>query len=250
MQTSQTRFVAVFEAARSLRAALAAANVIVDEAPIEISPEGLRIRALDGGNMAMVDLNIPYWDFSSFHVPSKEVVWVNLKDLIKMFPKKGQVALRFDGEWLILEFGGGISAKLKALDPYEGHEIPNLRPDFLASGTFAAEAVATALRTMKEASGWRDTVKIEAEPPAEFRLVSKCDVSEVTAKLEPLWTPEIQEKARSSFHLDYLLEIVSAGSKVSKTVEIAIGNRHPIRLSFPILPNGSLVFYLAPRIDE
>jgi proliferating cell nuclear antigen len=247
MQTSQSRFVAVFEAA-SLRAAAKAANVIVDEAPIEIGPEGLRVRALDGGKIAMVDLNIP-GDFSSFRA-SKEVIWVNLKDLIKIFPKKGQVSMKSDGEWLILEFGNGISAKLKVLDPHEGYEIPDLQLDFLASGTFAAEAVATALRTMKEASGWRDAVAIEAEPPAEFRLISKSDISEVSAKLEPLWAPEIRERARSSFNLDYLLEMVSAGSKVSKTVEMAIGNKHPIRLSFPIIPNGSLVFYLAPRIEE
>jgi proliferating cell nuclear antigen len=60
---------------------------------------------------------------------------------------------------------------------------------------------------------------------------------------------ETTEPSKSTFPLSYLSEIVKAAAATSDIVTLEFSTDMPVRLNFKQTYDGTLVYFLAPRIE-
>ena len=58
---------------------------------------------------------------------------------------------------------------------------------------------------------------------------------------------DVKQPAQSTYNLNYLAEMVRAGSGVSEVVSIEFANSAPIKVDFEMINQGRLAYYLADR---
>ena len=62
---------------------------------------------------------------------------------------------------------------------------------------------------------------------------------------------EIKEKSRSTYGLQYLINIVKAIGNTSEDIIMEFSDNMPLKLEFNLgEAGGKLAFYLAPRIED
>jgi proliferating cell nuclear antigen len=66
---------------------------------------------------------------------------------------------------------------------------------------------------------------------------------------DALLSVEVKEPSKSIFPLSYLSDIVKAAAATSDIVTLEFSTDMPIRLDFKQTYDGTLVYYLAPRIE-
>jgi proliferating cell nuclear antigen len=59
----------------------------------------------------------------------------------------------------------------------------------------------------------------------------------------------VKEPSKATFNLNYLTEIIKAGSTASEVVTVEYATNMPVRIQFEMPQQGRLQYYLAPRIE-
>ena len=98
-----------------------------------------------------------------------------------------------------------------------------------------------------------DNISFETRPD---RLLVKAssELSNVSMELSKndgaLLELDVKENSAATFNLNYLGEMVKAGSATSEIVTMEFSTNMPIRLEFEMSQQGRLTYYLAPRIES
>ena len=66
---------------------------------------------------------------------------------------------------------------------------------------------------------------------------------------DALLSLEVKEPCKATYPLSYLSDIVKAASATSEVVDLEFSTDMPVRLDFKQPYDGSLIYYLAPRIE-
>jgi proliferating cell nuclear antigen len=237
--------------AKTLRAFLAMAEALVDEARIQATEAGIRLLAVDVHHVAMVDVSLPRAAFAKYRCDGSDFGLDLEKARNVLDLAKGDVEVELkhkDGPTLSFKIAS-VTRRLKTTDATRTQppKIPELQlpasaavpAALLAKGIKACASVADhAFLTVDDdgfqvhADGNTDTV--------EMRL-SRPDL--------PFHGPETgRTRTRSMFSLDYLEGISKAVSEATD-VTVQLGTDYPVRLSGELL-GGRFAYLVAPRIGE
>jgi proliferating cell nuclear antigen len=97
-----------------------------------------------------------------------------------------------------------------------------------------------------------DHVRVETDGE-NMAMNAKGDIMGASIELkkgsDALLSVEVTEPSKSTFPLSYLSEIVKAAVATSDIVTLEFSNDMPVRLDFKQTYDGTLVYYLAPRIE-
>ena len=214
-------------------------NVLVDEAKIELTPEGLSFRAMDPSHIAMISVDIPSSDFSTYEVAEKTAFGIRTDELAKMlkrYDKEGEVKVDIADNQLVVS-NGSKTYKTHILDLSDGLKtIPKVT--FTAKVEGNREAIAKALADVKvSAEHVVFTVKNET-----FELSGKGDTGEVSVFPETD-NRGFEGEGSSTYSLDYLLKMINAVK--STVVVMEFSSKMPLKLSL-----GRISYFLAPRVQE
>jgi len=227
-------------------------RVIVDEAKLNVGPDGITSRAVDPANVAMYDLELSVAAFESYE-SCEGVVGVNLErfeSVLKLAKKDDIVQVSFDtSTYKLLIVIDGVEFTMACIDPdsiRQEPEIPEM--ELPISLTVEGSQISRAVKAADMVSdhiGFRcveadETVFIEAEGDTD-------DVSlRLTAdEYESLDAAD----GRALFSLDYIKNI---SKKLPKTddVTLTFGDQFPMLVDYEIADGEcSVAAMVAPRIE-
>ncbi|MEM1588821.1 MAG: proliferating cell nuclear antigen (pcna) [Candidatus Bathyarchaeia archaeon] len=241
--------------AKLLRDMANAISILVDEATFQITPDTLKLRAMDPSRVAMVDFEWPKTVFEEYVCAEPTKMCVNISELLKLLKRAGKeefVELALDkttGRLQVKITGKYTRTFTMPLLETAEEEVPTPKITFNVRAKATTEGLRHAIEDAELVS---DHVRIEAD---NEKLVFQAtgDLMGATIELkkgsDALLDLEAKEPSKATFSLSYLSEIIKAASATSDIATLEFSTDMPIKLDFHQPGEGKLVFYLAPRIE-
>ncbi|KAF5041808.1 hypothetical protein DSECCO2_519210 [anaerobic digester metagenome] len=232
--------------------AVDAIAALVSECRLHVSAEGMRTRAVDTANVAMVSLELAPAAFEVFEASERAlgIDITKLKNIIGMVNRGDslQLSIPADSQKLNLAFQS-YQYSLTLLDPNTIRKDPNA-PSLELPGQVVLDG-STLTNAIKAAAVVSDKIALGIDPEARvFYMEAEGDTDNIRLELGPDKVQSLTEtNARSLFSLDYLKDMSKTMGRAER-IEIGIGIDHPVRFTFEIAGGaGRVVYLLAPRIE-
>ncbi|RLE61618.1 MAG: proliferating cell nuclear antigen (pcna) [Thermoprotei archaeon] len=244
----------VFGDAREWRYIVDSLATLIEEANFIMDPTGLRLRALDPSRIAMVDFMLPSTAFEEYECDEETRIGVSFDDLNKIL-KRGRADERLVFEVaedrLRIKIIGKIERifSLPLLD-IGGEELKRTpKVSFTARARMLSDTLYDAI---KDATLVSDSVKFSAKPE-EFIIYAASDKGEINVRFTEeggaLIEYEVSEPAEAVYSLGYLNDILKKANKVSDMVLVEFATNNPLSLTFDVVGEGKLTYFLAPRME-
>ena len=241
--------------AKMLKDMITAISTLVDEATFNLTPEGLKLRAMDPSRVAMIDFEWPKTIFDEYTCDQPTKMCINIGELLKLLrrtAKDESVELTLDEKTNRLNIG--IKGKyertfnMPTLEATE-EEVPTPKINFNIHAKITTEGLHQAIEDVLLVS---DHVKIEVDPE-KLTMRAAGDLMGATIELkkgsDALLELEAKEPSKATFSLSYLSEIIKTAAGASDIATLEFSSDMPIRIDFQQPKEGKLTFYLAPRIE-
>lgn len=241
--------------AKFLKDMITAISILVDEATFHITPEGIKLRAMDPSRVAMVDFEWPKTIFDEYECTGPSKMCVNIGEMLKLLKRTGKdetVELSLDEKTgrLHLTITGKYTRtfNMPTLEASE-EEVPTPKITF----NVRVKATTDGLRqAIEDALLVSDHVRFEADSE-KLVLTATGDLMGATIELkkgsDALLDLEVKEPSKATFSLSYLSEIIKAAAATSDIATLEFAADMPIKMDFQQPKEGKLTFYLAPRIE-
>jgi proliferating cell nuclear antigen len=145
---------------------------------------------------------------------------------------------------------GGIVRKFitPTLEP-SAEEVPTPKVPFNAK----VKITAASLRDIiDDAQSISDNVKLEVSQE-KFLVRASGELTSALIELDKgsdaILELDVKEPAKATYNLNYLGEIIRAGSGASEVTSLEFSTNMPIKVEFEMPQQGRLLYYLAPRIE-
>ena len=281
-------FKASMNDARLFRNLLGAISSLIEEADFNATPEGIKLRSMDPSHIAMVDFEWPRTAFDSYQCTANTKLRLSVSNLLKLLKRTRSdesIEVLYDdaNKKLNITLKNKITRKFitPTLEP-STEEVPTPKVPFSAR----VKLTAASLRDIiDDAQAISDNVKLEVEPDKfivratgelssaliemdkgsdaildmDLAYTAKCNQCNYTGtsatpvkKCPQCGSEKILEKrdpAKATYNLNYLGEIIRAGSGASEVTSLEFSTNMPIKVEFEMPQQGRLLYYLAPRIE-
>jgi len=234
---------------------ITAISTLVDEATFNITPEGIKLRAMDPSRVAMIDFEMPKTTFDEYTADTPTKMCINITELLKLLrrtSKDESVELELDEKTGRLNVG--IKGKydrtfnMPTLEATE-EEVPTPKITFNVRAKATTEGLNEAIQDVQLVS---DHVRIEMDNE-KMTMRATGDLMGATVELkkgsDALLDLEVKEPSKATFSLSYLSEIIKTAAATSDVATLEFSTDMPIRIDFQQPKEGKLTFYLAPRIE-
>jgi len=243
--------------ADNLKEFIGTVGSLVDEAKLNISEEGLQIKAVDPSHVAMIEANLVKSAFDSYEAKSMEMGLDidKFKNVLTVAGKDDMVELEKDDKLnrLVVNIGN-LTRAMPLLDTsgMPDPKVPSL--DLPASVSVVVGEIGQGLKASKSVS---DHIALSTTKDS-FRLVcegdnqNSVDVSLGKDQLEKL---DSAEDATSLFSLEYFALMVNSLPS-DRILHINLGSDLPVKIDADLAVDdmtgaqGNVKFLLAPRIDR
>ena len=243
--------------ADNLKEFIGTVGSLVDEAKLNISDEGLQIKAVDPSHVAMIEANLVKSAFDSYEAKAMEMGLDidKFKNVLTVAGKDDMVELEKDDKLnrLVVNIGN-LTRAMPLLDTsgMPDPKVPSL--DLPASVSVAVGEIGQGLKASKSVS---DHIALSTTKDS-FRLVcegdnqNSVDVSLGKDQLEKL---DSSEDATSLFSLEYFALMVNSLPS-DRILHINLGSDLPVKIDADLAVDdmtgaqGNVKFLLAPRIDR
>jgi len=251
MTNEKKPFEARLSEAKLLKQSMEAIAQLINECSINLTKEGLELKAMDSANVSMVDYKLLCTAFESYKVAEPQTIGLSMNDftqILKRAKPNESMDLSLEDNRLELSIGGKRRFVIPLLDiASSAAKTPNL--SFKTVVEIKTDAFEEALADAEIVS---DALVFEAEKD-KFTMLATGDGRKVEIKLDKN-SPEIvglecSEKSRAMFPLEYLKKIIK-GAKITDSTKIELGNDYPLRITSEIKDQTRISFVLAPRIEN
>ena len=243
--------------ADNLKEFIGTVGSLVDEAKLNVSEEGLQIKAVDPSHVAMIEANLVKSAFDSYEAKAMEMGLDidKFKNVLTVAGKDDMVELEKDDKLnrLVVNIGN-LTRAMPLLDTsgMPDPKVPSL--DLPASVSVVVGEIGQGLKASKSVS---DHIALSTTKDS-FRLVcegdnqNSVDVSLGKDQLEKL---DSSEDATSLFSLEYFALMVNSLPS-DRILHINLGSDLPVKVDADLAVDdmtgaqGNVKFLLAPRIDR
>jgi proliferating cell nuclear antigen len=240
-------FEATINDTKSWRNSVEAIAALIDEGTFQIDSSGLKLRAMDPSQIALVDFEIPAKAFEKFKCEKPLTIGIDFTELSKITKRsrpEDKIDLSIDTRLKMVfrgetkrEFTTSI-VEAKSNPPKEpkiefSAEIkltPNMIKDALKDAELISNHVSLRLDKGFSIKSDGDTGSVDIEFP-EDRLLSI----------------NVKTPAKSMFSLEYLNNILKA-AEIPSVVIISLKTDAPLKVEYSI-GDGRVIYFLAPRIE-
>jgi len=234
---------------------ITAISTLIDEACFEITPEGLKLRAMDPSHVAMVDFEWPKTVFDEYTCAQRGRLCVNVSEMLKVMKRvesDESIELSLDGKTARLNVRlRGRYIRTFSMPTLEaaGEEVPTPKITFNAQAKVTTGSLRNAIDDVSTVS---DHVSLQMSAE-QFTMRAMGDLGSVNVEIprgsEALLGLDAKEESKATYSLTYLAEIVKAASATSDVATIEFSTDMPVKLSFALPQGGRLEYFLAPRIE-
>jgi proliferating cell nuclear antigen len=241
--------------AKLFRDAVTAISTLIDEGTFNIGSDGIKLRAMDPSRVAMVDFSMQKTVFDEYASDEDAKICLSLTELLKLLKRAGKdeaVEVMLDdatGQFVVTVRGKYVRTfRMPTLEASED-EVPTPKITFNTKVTLTTDGLRQSLEDVALVS---DHVRIETDGE-KMTMTAKGDIMGANVELkkgsDALLSLETTEPSKSTFPLSYLSEIVKAAAATSDIVTLEFSTDMPVRLNFKQTYDGTLVYFLAPRIE-
>ena len=240
-------FEAIINDTKSWRSSIEAIAALIDEGTFHIDSSGLKLRAMDPSQIALVDFEIPAKAFEKFKCDKPTTLGVDFGELSKITRRSKpedkielsldtRLKMVFKGETKreftisIIDTTANAPKEPKIEFTGEIKITPNLIKEALKDAELISNHVALKLEKGFSIKSDGDTGSVEIDFP-EDKLLSL----------------NVKSPARSVISLEYLNNILKA-AEIPSVVIISLKNDAPLKVEYSI-GDGRVIYYLAPRIE-
>jgi len=248
-------FKAKISDAKLLRDIITAISTLVDEATFNITPENIKLRAMDPSRVAMIDFEWPKTVLDEYTCDQPTKMCINISEMLKLLRRAGKDE---SVELVLDDKTGRLNVSIKGkyertfnmptLEAAE-EEVPTPKITFNARVKATTEGLHQAIEDVQLVS---DHVRIEVDNE-KITMRATGDLMGATVELkkgsDALLDLEIKEPSKATFSLSYLSEIIKTAAATSDIATLEFSTDMPIRIDFQQPKEGKLTFYLAPRIE-
>ncbi len=233
-----------------LKETVAVISTLINEAKFKITGEGIKVMAVDGSHIAMIDLTLKSTAFEEFRADEMDLGMdlEKLKTVLRNAKSDDIIEIKYNAERNILEFKmEDIEMTMALLDCSNMSEprVPDL--DHKAKVVVAKNLME---RGLKAASDVGTYVEFTVTPE-EMTIRTEGESDTMTMHLHKEKLDEIvcEENASSKYSLEYIISIIKSMS--SDAVTIQLSSDYPVKLEFDVAKgNGKALYMLAPRVDN
>lgn len=224
---------------------------LVQEAKIQISKDGISLRAVDPAHVAMVELSIGAKAFESFEGSDLELGLDldKFKDILKLAGASDTVRMEYKKDSHRLVFTMGKLVRRMSL--VDTASLPDPKVPNLNLPNKVTMQVDELLRALKGCETVSDHIQVTVDKEG-FKILAEGDQDSLDLNLakEDLVSLEAAEKTRSMYSLDYFLNMAKA-VKTGENVTLNLGTDYPVKIEFDMAGGGGhCVYLLAPRIES
>ena len=243
--------ISCIEPFRNLVKALAA---VVDEGCFHVDEARISLLGMDSSHVAMVDFELPGEFFDGYLCEGTPRIFINIGEFLRFLDRVERdegVMLRLDEERARLMIrctrpGQTRRFEMPIMEPLD-EEAPQPKISFKSSARLLTRSLRDAIM---DAGLVSEQVKIEVTGDM-LKMSAMGDVGSAFSEWErgtdELLELKAEEDSGATFTLSYLRDMVNAARVSSEVVTLELNTDMPIRLGFE-LPQGKLVYYLAPCI--
>ncbi len=241
-------FEATINDTKSFRNSIEAIAALIDEGTFHIDSTGMKLRAMDPSQIALVDFELPAKAFEKFKCDKPLTLGVDFAELSKITRRSRpedkiditidtRLKMVFRGETRrefttsIIETTGNPPKEPKIEFQAEVKLTPNVIKDALKDAELISNHVALRLEKGFHVKSDGDTGSVDIEFP-EDRLLSL----------------NVKVPAKSMFSLEYLNNILKA-AEIPSVVSLSLKTDAPLKVEYSI-GDGRVIYYLAPRIES
>jgi proliferating cell nuclear antigen len=230
-------------------------STLIEEADIQATPEGIKLRSMDPSHVAMVDFEWQKAAFDEYTCMEPTKIRLNIASMLKLLRRAGSdevLDMMYDDNTkkLNMTLKGKITRRftIPTLDPAE-EEVPTPKISFNSKVKLTTGLFRDVIEDIQAVS---DNVRFETTHE-KFVATAITELSSATIEMdkgsEVLLELDVKEPSKATFNLSYLSEISKAGATASELVTLEYSTNMPVKLEFEIPQQGKLLYYLAPRIE-
>jgi proliferating cell nuclear antigen len=234
-----------------LREVISVVGTLVEEVKLNISSDGMSLRAVDPAHVAMVELVLKAGAFEELKASACEigVDIEKFREMLKLARAGSVLRLSHDEEKnkLVVTIDN-LTRRMSLVDTagMSDPKVPNV--NLPAKVSVKTEELNQGIRASESIS---DHIALIATPEM-FELSAEGETDSVSLKLpkDLLEALECKDTVKSLFSLDYFSNMVkSVGNAPSITLNL--GTDYPVRIEFDLAGGeGHVKYLLAPRIEN
>jgi proliferating cell nuclear antigen len=243
----------VLKNADVFKKSMEAIAVLIDEAELVVSSNGLELKATDPSQISMVDFSLPKKAFSKFDSPETRLGLDldYLNQVLSRASASDELVLALDEKkaFLSVTFKNDAERSFQVpLIDISSSEVPNPKIEFDAELVVSAGFLQSAL---KDAALISSHVLLGVNEEKFFIKAnsSKGNLNE-ELKQNKSTLPEfrVKKECKSMFPLDYLQDMLKVASSDTK-VNLFLKANAPVKVAYSI-SDASINYFLAPRIES
>ena len=225
-------------------------GVVVEEARLDFSADGLIVRVVDPSHVAMIKMEVDSAVFETWEVDETNLglEMRKLKEFLSLGSSDDLVELKYDdvsGQATV--HLGRIDLNLRPLDnsTLNPPNVPSL--DLPCGVTIAGADLSQALRAARQVG---DLVNFSLDDKLfSVNVQGSTDSVNVEFSKDELVAIDCNEPAHSQYSLTYLIPMTKIFSGM-KNVNLRFGENFPLKLNFDFADGaGHVEYFLAPRVE-
>ncbi|MFA6268976.1 MAG: proliferating cell nuclear antigen (pcna) [archaeon] len=243
----------VLKNADVFKKSMEAIAILIDEAELVVSQNGLELKATDPSQISMVDFSLPKKAFEVFEA-SETRLGLDLDYLNQVLSRAqsaDQLVLGLDEKkaFLTVTFKGTAERSFQVpLIDISSADVPNPRIEFDSEMIVSAGFLQNAF---KDAALISSHVVLGCNEEKFYVKASssKGNLNEdVKQNKDTLPELRVKRECKSMFPLDYLQDMLKVATSDTK-VNLSIKSNAPVRVSY-LIGDASISYFLAPRIES
>ncbi len=244
----------VLDDATQFKKAIDAISVLIDEAEVIVSKDGLKVKATDPSQISMIDFKMPKSAFSEYTIENETKLGIDLNYLSQVLNRskaKEKLILELQEKESRLKVqlkGNSVRTFSVPLIDISSADLPTPKVEFDA----VIKAKANLIRDgLKDSSLVSTHVTLGITSKNFFIKASSSKgetVNEITKEDKDLKELNAKKECYAMFPLDYLQDMLKA-TEADTIVELSLKSNAPVKINY-LVGKAELEYFLAPRIES
>jgi proliferating cell nuclear antigen len=240
-------FEATINDTKSWRSSIEAIAALIDEGTFQIDASGLKLRAMDPSQIALVDFEFPAKAFEKYKCDKPMSLGIDFTELSKITRRckpEDKIDMSIDTRFKMVFRGETRREFTTSIIDTTSNPPKEPKIDFSAEVKITPNMIKDAF---KDAELISNHVSLRLDKG--FSIKSDGDTGSVDIEFpeDRLLSINVKAPAKSMFSLEYLNNILKA-AEIPSVVVISLKSDAPLKVEYNI-GDGRVVYFLAPRIE-
>lgn len=241
-------FKVVITDTKSWKNSIEAVAALIEEGTLQIDESGIKLRAMDLSQIALVDLELPASFFDEYKIEKPTNIGIDFTELSKITRRcrpEDRIELSLENRFKMVFKGETTRSFNLAIIDSTSTPPKEPRVEFTSSIKIIGSTLKEALKDAELVSN-----HVALRMGDGFFIKADGDTGSVDIKFdkEKLMSINVKQESKAVFALDQLNNLLKAADAQS-LIQIDLRTDAPIRIEYAI-GDGRVIYYLAPRIES